>query len=79
MRAYIAIDINGKMLLLYCNADSLLFGDSVSVDEAARYFLYSGYADSPIFADICGTHAAAAAKACSGSRQRTLSLYLSAA
>ena len=76
MRAYIAIDINGKILYLYCDAESLLFGDSISIDEAARYFLYSGYADSPVFADICGSYAAAAAKAIAKAYDETHGYYL---
>lgn len=76
MRAYIAIDINGRMLFLYCDAESLLFGDSVSVSEAAHYFIYSGYAESPVFADICGSYAALAAKAVQESYLEAYGYYL---
>ena len=63
MRAYIAIDVNGNSFALYADADSKVFGDSISINEASTYFLYRGYADSPVLGTLCGAHAVAAAKA----------------
>ena len=62
MRAYIAIDVNGNSFALYADADSKVFGDSISINEASTYFLYRGYEDSPVLGTLCGAHAVVAAK-----------------
>ncbi len=62
MRAYLAVDINGRNFCFYSDAFSVLFGDSISVSEASNYFLFSGYADSPVLSTLGGEFATAAAK-----------------
>lgn len=63
MRAYLAVDINGRNFVFYSDASSILFGDSISVSEAANYFLFSGYADSVVLSTLGGEFATLAAKA----------------
>ncbi len=62
MRAYIAVNLDGSNFVLYSDAKSDLFGDSVSIMEACDYFLFTGYAESEILASLAGEYAAAAAK-----------------
>ena len=62
MRAYIAVNMNGSNFILYSDAGSDLFGDSVSIMEACDYFLFTGYANSDVLARLAGKYAAAAAQ-----------------
>ncbi len=63
MRSYIAIDIGGSSFVLYVDSSSSLFGDTISINEAAEYFLYAGFADAPVLSTLFGEYATAGAKA----------------
>lgn len=71
MRAYVAVNMGNSNFVLYSDAKSDLFGESVSVIEACDHFLFTGYAKSEVLAKIAGEYAAAAA-------EKTIDLALTA-
>ncbi len=78
MRGYIAVDLHGTRFVFYADSSSVLFGDSVSINEAAKYFLYSGFADSAILSTLCGEQATAGALAALDTFKAAQNAYLSA-
>ncbi len=77
-RAYVCVDMGGKTFTLYLDPNEY-FGSTLSVYEAAEYFLYAGYASSPVLSAVCGDTATAGALAAQDARLTAENAYNTAA